>query len=217
MSYDNYYTGSDVFVYLQTKDNSQQIYLDQLYGFAYQEMTTATPIYGLGDSEYGFISKGNTLLRFSIDVNMIHEKYMVQAINAATASKVGIPLTAYSGQSTISAATLIKTEAVLRRESLTIDKINKLSVAQLSATYNTPSNDNANLRSAIGKPISKLHEIPKDFSVKVIFNNSTPLEPDSRTSSFDIVDCVATARELEAYIDKDGQIIQRFTFYGKYK
>lgn len=217
MSYDNYYTGSDVFLYIQSKESYEQIYLDKLYGFSYQEMTTATPIYGLGDSEFGFISKGNTLMRFAIDVNMIHEKYMVQAINAATANKSGIPLARYTVRSNIGASKLIETEAISRRNKLDINAINKMSVAQLSAAYNSTSNNDAGMRSYLGNPISKLHELPKNFSLKVIFNNSTPLEPDSRASSFEIFDCVTTGRESESYIDKDGQLIQRYNFYGKYR
>ena len=60
-----------------------------------------------------------------------------------------------------------------------------------------------------------------------LFNKRVRLSPQWRAtvtplasiigSGFLIVDCVVISKESETYIDKDGQMIQRYNFVGKYR
>lgn len=199
MKYDNYYSGSDAFVYFESKNNDNQVYLDKLYGIGYRDSISSMPIYGLGDSEFAFISKGNVILSFSLDVNVIHENYLTQAIHFAAGN--------------------IRKEAAqpIDLTSVSFDDLSTRSIGQLRRIEAIAVNNNGKILESKRIHTALLHELPRYFTTRVIFNNSQPLHVDEKSSGFLIIDCVVISKESETYIDKDGQMIQRYNFVGKYR
>ena len=78
--YTQYYSPADAFVYL-SKDGSNLLQLDKIAGIGINESLDSTPIYGLGDSEFGFISQGNVIANGFIDINVIHVDYLKKSID----------------------------------------------------------------------------------------------------------------------------------------
>ena len=199
MKYDNYYSGSDAFVYLESKNNNSQVYLDKLYGIGYRDSISSMPIYGLGDSEFAFISKGNVILSFSLDVNVIHENYLTQAVHYAFGN--------------------IKAEAAKSNpiKDISFSDLSKRGVQQLQKNADILVGETGKILTSKRIHTALLHELPRYFTTRVVFNNSQPLHVDERSSGFLIIDCVVISKESETYIDKDGQMIQRYNFVGKYR
>lgn len=199
MKYDNYYSGSDAFVYLESKNNDSQVYLDKLYGIGYRDSISSMPIYGLGDSEFAFISKGNVILSFSLDVNVIHENYLTQAVHYAFGN--------------------IKAEAAKSNpiKDISFSDLSKRGVQQLQKNADILVGETGKILTSKRIHTALLHELPRYFTTRVVFNNSQPLHVDERSSGFLIIDCVVISKESETYIDKDGQMIQRYNFVGKYR
>lgn len=199
MKYDNYYSGSDAFVYLESKNNDSQVYLDKLYGIGYRDSISSMPIYGLGDSEFAFISKGNVILSFSLDVNVIHENYLTQAVHYAFGN--------------------IKAEAAKSNpiKDISFSDLSKRGVQQLQKNADILVGETGKILTSKRIHTALLHELPRYFTTRVVFNNSQPLHVDEKSSGFLIIDCVVISKESETYIDKDGQMIQRYNFVGKYR
>lgn len=196
MSYEKYYTGSDVFVYLVANDDSEIIYLDKLAGISINEQISAKPIYGLGDSEFGFVSQGNTVLYINLDVNFIHDMYIPNAIARVSNHKIR------KAKPDPSNAGLL-----VQDDGLSFYNISSMSISQL-----TELRDRKSARSAT----SKLHSMPRNFKLTIAFNNATPMQQDNMASTIYIKDCVPLARGIESFIDADGQLIHRFSLIGKY-
>lgn len=199
MKYDNYYSGSDAFIYFESKNNDNQVYMDKLYGFGYRDSISSMPIYGLGNSEFAFVSRGNVILSFSIDVNVIHENYLTQAIHysAGNITKVNAQPTDF--------------------KDFSFADLNRRSLSQLSQEALIDSEYTGALLQSKKIHTPLLHKLPRGFTTRVIFNNSKHLHVDERSSGFLIIDCVVISKESETYIDKDGQMIQRYNFVGKYR
>ena len=199
MKYDNYYSGSDAFVYFESKNNDNQVYLDKLYGIGYRDSISSMPIYGLGDSEFAFISKGNVILSFSLDVNVIHENYLTQAIHYAFGNITSEGAKPYD------------------KNDFSFAELNTRSIAQLQKNASIITDETGKILTSKRIHTALLHELPRYFTTRVVFNNSQPLHIDEKSSGFLIIDCVVISKESETYIDKDGQMIQRYNFVGKYR
>ncbi len=199
MKYDNYYSGSDAFIYFESKNNDNQVYMDKLYGFGYRDSISSMPIYGLGNSEFAFVSRGNVILSFSIDVNVIHENYLTQAIHYAVGN--------------ITKVDAKKTDLT----NFSFADLNRRSLSQLAKEELIVSEYTNDILKSKKIYTPLLHKLPRYFTTRVIFNNSKHLHVDEKSSGFLIVDCVVISKESETYIDKDGQMIQRYNFVGKYR
>ncbi len=78
MSYTQYYSSSDVFIYLL--GGGKTLHLDKANGIGFAESLDSFPTYGLGDSEFAFINQGNVIVNGYIDVNLIHTDYINKTI-----------------------------------------------------------------------------------------------------------------------------------------
>lgn len=95
-SYSQFYTASDCSVYIQNPAGfNQPILLDKLAGIGYNESLSSTPYYGVGNSKFGFLSKGNLLIEGVLQLNYVHQRYLFTAIEhvLATSSNVIDPST----------------------------------------------------------------------------------------------------------------------------
>lgn len=78
MSYTQYYSSSDVFIYLLGGDKI--LHLDKANGIGVTESLDSFPTYGLGDSEFAFVNQGNVIVNGFIDVNLIHTDYLSKSV-----------------------------------------------------------------------------------------------------------------------------------------
>lgn len=72
--YSRYYTSSDVTVYIEGPRNI--VMLDTLHTVGWKDNTTAGPIYGVGNSYFGFSNVGNVLVNGVLEINFTHDEYL---------------------------------------------------------------------------------------------------------------------------------------------
>ena len=61
--YDQYFTGSDVNIYLRYPNTDKQVHIDKAIGIGYNHSMSSVPIYVLGNVDPAFFSRGNSLLK----------------------------------------------------------------------------------------------------------------------------------------------------------
>lgn len=84
MTYNTYYTASDVQVYLSNSDSSRYIKIDTLIGITYNVNQTSTPIFDLGSRTARFFSSGNTVCNGYIMFAFTDEEYIKGCIDFVT-------------------------------------------------------------------------------------------------------------------------------------
>jgi hypothetical protein len=70
--YNQYYSAADCNVYISKGDNT--IALDKMAGIMISEELSSYPIYGLGNSYFGFTTRGNYVVNGLLDINFIPYK-----------------------------------------------------------------------------------------------------------------------------------------------
>lgn len=87
--YTNYYTSSDVQVYLVSADHTRQIRLDTATSIAYSLTQSSHPIYSLGYRKPQFFSQGNTLGHGALTLAFTDEEALKYAISYITSNETG--------------------------------------------------------------------------------------------------------------------------------
>lgn len=182
MSYVQYYSSSDVFIYMH--NNDKVLHLDKANGIGYSEGLDSFPTYGIGDSEFAFINQGNVIVNGYIDVNLIHSDYINKAVNYI-----------YSSEEFNNKV----------KRGITLKDLREMSIRQMRTFATGESESNS----------SKLQNITRGFSLKIVFNNSTPLRPDIGPSNVSFYECVFLDNGMQVASEQDGQIVNRYRFVAK--
>ena len=74
--YTNYYSSSDVQLYLSNVDSTEIIKVDTALSIGYSVRQTAAPVYSLGSREIQFYSHGNTIGNGSLTIAFTDEEYL---------------------------------------------------------------------------------------------------------------------------------------------
>jgi hypothetical protein len=190
--YNQYYSAADCTVYV-SKNSGEQILLDKLAGIMISEELSSYPIYGLGNSYFGFTTRGNYVVNGLLDINFIHASYLTNAIKSLDINKVQI-------------AQAAKAEKKLGSKkdyfSMTADEIKGLKT-QLNS---------------FDKPIGTSEGIAylkSGFDITIVFDNSSNLRDDVLSSFIVIKNCRIIASDITASVAEDQQIIRRYRFIGQ--
>lgn len=82
----NYYTSSDTLVFIESGrsgSGSTPVLIDKLSHIRFQEGLTARPVYGIGNSIFGFTNIGNNIVTGEISIRFIHPDYILNAVRSA--------------------------------------------------------------------------------------------------------------------------------------
>lgn len=79
--YDNYYTGSDVNVYLYYPLTDKRVHVDKAMGIGYNHSISTAPVYILGNGDPAFFTRGNSLVQGNLDLAHKSIKYLKTGIN----------------------------------------------------------------------------------------------------------------------------------------
>lgn len=81
MPYEKYYSSSDCTVFIESPYGlSEPVLLDKLKTVAYSESLSSQPVYGIGESRYGFLSQGNLIVNGILELNWTHPNYLFIAL-----------------------------------------------------------------------------------------------------------------------------------------
>lgn len=147
----NYYTSADTLVFIEAGRvgaGSVPVLLDKLSHIRFQEGITGRPVYGIGNSIFGFTNIGNNIVSGEISLRFIHPDYMLNAVRSALGNPV------------------VKT-----KENLTLQqfaKLDPLEVEKIRA-------EEALSRRLEG---SSLMNIPFYFNIRLVFNNGNAYHED---------------------------------------
>lgn len=79
--YDQYYTAADSMVVLYYAPTDRYIVLDKAVGVGFKHEISSAPVYGLGQSDPMFFSRGNSLGQGQLDLAFKSDVYMQKALN----------------------------------------------------------------------------------------------------------------------------------------
>ena len=79
--YDNYYTGSDVNVYLYYPLTDKRVHIDKAMGIGYNHSISTAPVYILGNGDPAFFTRGNSLVQGNLDLAHKSIKYLKTGIS----------------------------------------------------------------------------------------------------------------------------------------
>lgn len=79
--YDHYYSSSDAIIYLKYPPTNKTLILDKAVGVGYTHNMSAIPVYGLGNVEPLWFSRGNSLVQGSLDLAFKSDNYITAALN----------------------------------------------------------------------------------------------------------------------------------------
>ena len=189
--YNQYYSSADCYVYLIR--GGQQIYLDKLNGIMIEEESTSYPVYGLGDSKFGFITQGNYIVSGYIDLNMCHTSYMTFAIQEVMKNSA--------------IEELIKPERNI--ENVSEGELHYMSLEEIK-DLKLVRDYQANVVETSG-----MVTLPYGFNILVEFDNSNNIKNDGFASSIQIQDCKLIKSSIGTSVNDDSQVVRRYTFLGK--
>lgn len=186
MSYQQYYTSSDVFVFLINPTSNKVIQLDQLSGIGWSEGLTSSPFYGLGQQVCGFINEGNLEVFGSLELNFTHDDYLRTALNY-----------------------IMPNAPSTYKEDSDIQNSLNMSMQETQAVFN----DVKRARAAKLK-VSGILNLPEGFKIQVVFNNSNLYSNDTN-KVFTIHGSKIVGQQMMVSTTTDGQIIHSFKFLAK--
>lgn len=189
--YNQYYSAADCTVYIAKGENL--IMLDKLAGVMVSEELSSYPIYGLGNSYFGFTTRGNYVVNGLLDINFIHSSYLTNAIKSLSVDKIQIAKAEKAEK---------KLESKKDYFSMTADEIKGLKTQLNSFNKSTAESDG-------------IAYLKSGFDIKIVFDNSSNLRDDVLASSILISNCRIIASDITASVAEDQQIIRRYRFIGQ--
>lgn len=159
-----------------------------MHGIGVNESLDSIPVYGLGNSEFGFISQGNVIMNGFIDINIIHIDYLKRSIEFVYGSNVD-------------------TKKEKQKEKITIAEFKQMSASDVTALAYAESKNTS----------GKINSMYRDFDISIILNNSNPSRQDNTSSRLDLKNLVIIGSSLNIISEQDGQLVNRYFFMGKRK
>lgn len=181
MEYVNYYTSADVSVFIEnpSSDAGDSILIDRLRTVAFTESLSSQAIYGVGNSRFGSLSRGNLYVSGYIELNFTHHLYLKNALTAIS-TKVN-PLTSQSVR-----------EIVFNSS---IADVNSNVTEKKVLNAEQPRNLNA----------SGIDTFPEGFNFRIVFNNTNFNNTDN--AKYFLIEYVKIiGSQLTASVSMDGSV-----------
>lgn len=187
--YDQYYTGSDVNVYLYYKLTDRRVHIDKALGIGYNHNVSSAPVYVLGDVDPAYFTRGNSLVQGNIDLAFKSIKYL----------KVGI--------NHLLNKSSLENEKTQLLAKVGKEKLTSSEVARLNALQSQTITDMSSI---------SISEIFHLFDIIIEFNNSNS-SVDGVTSSMVLEDVKFISESMNIYSTEESALVDRITFLAKNK
>ena len=199
-AYTNYYTTSDVSVFIEDSGSGNavslnpQVMLDTALSIAWTEQLDSSVIYGIGEQRYGFINSGNVLVSGLIELSFTHDEYLKTVLD-----------------SVVSEAKSLTQEQILNR-------FLKASVSEVANGKLDVDIENFNNFNSINQHNTSrttgIQNFPQGWNIRVIFNNGNFNHQDEN-KQFLIKGCKIIGSSLEASTAQAGHISQVYRFLAR--
>jgi len=190
-TYTNYYTSSDTFLYVEASSSAltggSQIWIDKLDTIAFNESISGSPIYGIGQPEFGFSNLGNIIVSGEISIRFTDENYLVTAIKKVVTGE------------TRSVASQKNNAKNAMRSSATVD--------QTRALKN--SAEEADILSN-----SRILDLPYYFNFRLVFNNENQYHKDI-SKTLVIKDVRILSSQIVSSVSLTGPVNTKYNFIAR--
>lgn len=184
-AYTQYYTASDCTVFLEHPSNGRVIQLDKMSGIGFTESLSSTPYYGVGNSKFGFLSRGNLIVEGVLQLNFTNQRYLFNAIQYIF------------GSSSVEVNPDVMTSKSFA--ALSNDSIKSVKSKRLQETLASKG----------------IHQYSSGFNVKIVFNNGFLYHTDqNKTIRIKGVKIVASDLMASTDND-DAQILKVYRFLAR--
>ena len=185
--YDQYYTGSDVNIYLYYPLTDRRVHIDKALGLGYNHSMSSSPVYVLGSVDPAFFTRGNSLLQGNMDLAFKSVKYL----------KTGISyLLNKSGLNSEKEELIAK----VSNQKATKEEVKRLGYLQPQVITDMTSIS-----------ISQIFHL---FEIIIEFNN-TNSNTDGETSSVVLEGVKFTSESMNIYSTEESALVDRYTFLAK--
>lgn len=185
--YDQYYTGSDVNIYLYYPLTDRRVHIDKALGLGYNHSMSSSPVYVLGSVDPAFFTRGNSLLQGNMDLAFKSVKYLKTGISYLL-NKSGLNSE--------------KEELIAK---VSNQKATKEEVKRLGSLQTQVITDMTSIS------ISQIFHL---FEIIIEFNN-TNSNTDGETSSVVLEGVKFTSESMNIYSTEESALVDRYTFLAK--
>lgn len=185
--YDQYYTGSDVNVYLYYPLTDRRVHIDKALGIGYNHSMSSAPVYVLGNVDPAFFTRGNSLIQGNLDLAFKSIKYL----------KTGINYLLNKSNLNSEKAELIakaKNKTITKQETIRLGKLQNETITDMSTIS-----------------ISQIFHL---FEIIIEFNN-TNSNSTGETSSIVLEGIKFTNEAMNIYSTEESALVDRISFLGK--
>lgn len=185
--YDQYYTGSDVNVYLYYPLTDRRVHIDKALGIGYSHSMSSAPVYVLGNVDPAFFTRGNSLIQGNLDLAFKSIKYLKTGINYL----------------------LNKTNLNSEKAELQLKVKNKTATKQDVHRLSKLQNETITDMTTIS--ISQIFHL---FEIIIEFNN-TNSNSTGETSSIVLEGIKFISEGMNIYSTEESALVDRISFLGK--
>lgn len=183
--FSTYYTSADTLLFIENKEGGAPILIDKLASIGFIDGIATSRVFGVGNPLFGFSNLGNNMVNGMLSVRFIHPDYMLKAVQAAM------------GQS---------------------PEDNTRTATTFNEFKNAPETDiikESNKRSQeYNQNKSHVSSIPKDFTLRMVFNNGNMYHEDKNKSIL-IKDVRIIQSSLSSSVGDSGPINMDYRFIAR--
>jgi hypothetical protein len=184
-NYTEFYTSSDVSVFLENPHGGSPVQLDTLMTVGWQERLSSGAIFGLGEQRFGFVNAGNVHINGVLELNFTHHNYLKHVLKSlfdGTAKSVEQMLADFTAAD--------------------------LSTASNAAMELSRLGDSAPSKG------SGIQALPEGFDIRVVFNNGSLYHMDN-DKQFLIKGCKIDSAQVNVSTSISGHVSHSYTFIGR--
>lgn len=186
--YQQYYTSSDCTVFVEDgQGKAQPVLLDKLRTVAFSERLTSEPVYGIGNSRYGFVSQGNLIINGVLEFNFSHPNYLAQTL--AFIEKGGQETADFQEDLDFTALSLQSDEQLTQAKQKLARKIQR-------------------------KYANSIHKYPQNFTLRIVLNNGFMYKED-KDKVFLLRGVKILGNELPISTSSDDPLVQAYAFVAR--
>lgn len=184
-NYTEFYTASDVSVFLENPDGGSPVQLDTLMTVGWQERLSSGAVFGLGEQRFGFVNAGNVHINGVLELNFTHHNYLRYVLQSLFDG------TAKSTQQLLS-------------------DMNNLDFLEAAEAANELSrNEDVETRGGSG-----IQSLPEGFDIRVVLNNGSLYHKDN-DKQFLIRGCKIDSAQVSVSTTISGHLSHSYTFIGR--
>jgi len=148
-----YYTSADTLLFIENKSGGEPILIDKLASIGFIDGIATSRVFGVGNPLFGFSNLGNNMVNGMFSVRFVHPDYILKAVQTAMGHSV----------------------EVAQRQNTTFHEFKNTPDTDIAKESTRRAQENA-------PRLSHVSSIPKDFTLRMVFNNGSMYHEDTNKS-----------------------------------